>query len=167
MNIAIALNRPFLRYGYVMLTSVFENHKDIDLNIYVLHRDITDEDFADYKKLAEEYSQTLTTICITEEMIPGGLPKTDKWPIEVYFRMMLPFLLSEEEKVLYLDTDIIVRGSLTDLYDIEMGDHLFAASVDNSDGNLSEKQHLIFDGVISTDPDFHYINSGVLLMNLS
>ena len=166
MNIAISLNKPFIRYGYVMLTSVFENHRNVELNVCVLHRDISDEEFKEYKSLAERYGQKLSTLCITEDMIPGDLPNTDKWPIEVYFRMMLPFLLSNEDKVLYLDTDIIVRNELTDLYDVDMGDKLFAAAVDNSDGNLSDKQHVIFDEVISSDQDFHYINSGVLLMNL-
>ncbi|MCR5055137.1 MAG: glycosyltransferase family 8 protein [Lachnospiraceae bacterium] len=167
MNIAIALNKKFLRYGYVMLTSLFENNKDEDISVTVLHRGLTEADFRNYMELAGKYGQRLSPLEITEEMIPSGLPSTEKWPIEVYFRLMLPFLLPESvERLLYLDTDIIVGRPLKELYEIDLSGNLMAAVPDNSDGNLSDLQNRIFEEIIASDRDFHYMNSGVLLMDI-
>ncbi len=168
MNIAIALNEKFLRYGYVMLTSLFYNNKDEDITVYVLHRDIPEAAFEDYRALGTEHGNTIIPMEITEDMVPSDLPNTDKWPIEVYFRLVLPFLLTEDvDRLLYLDTDIIVDRSLEELYGMKMGDALMAAVPDNSDGKLSDAQMQIFGSIIETDRDFHYVNSGVILMNIA
>lgn len=168
MNIAIALNEKFLRYGYVMLTSLFENNSKEEVSVTVLHRGIDDSRFEPYRLLAQRYNAAVTPMDITCDMIPGDLPNTDKWPIEVYFRLMLPFLLPVSvERLLYLDTDIIVDRSLKDLYEMDFDGSLIAAVPDNSDGKLSEKQMSIFSKIMDEVSDFHYVNSGVILMNIS
>jgi lipopolysaccharide biosynthesis glycosyltransferase len=88
-------------------------------------------------------------------------------------RLLLGQLLSDCDRVLYLDTDIFVRRSLAELYDADLGDKIIAAVPDNygnSDGitpcssvgviGLSEyRKHLS----IIKNP---YLNSGVLLIDL-
>lgn len=168
MNIAIALNEKYIRYGYVMLTSLFENNRDEDICVTVLHRGISNDRFDPYHLLASKYGAKISPLEITEDMVPDNLPNTDKWPIEVYFRLMLPFLLPKEvDRLLYLDTDIIVDNPLNGLYDMDMGDALMAAVPDNSDGKLSEVQMQIFGDILESEPDFHYVNSGVILMNIA
>lgn len=67
-------------------------------------------------------------------------------------------LLPDLDKVLYLDGDILVRGDLSALFDIDLGDRLLAAAPDT--------------GVLSFHRPVHeevatYFNSGVMLMNLA
>ena len=170
MNIAIALNEAFLRYGYVLLTSIFENNRSWDVTVYVLYRGIDEDRFAAYLKLASEYGQKVIPVEVPETMIPSDLPVTDKWTLEIYFRLALPELLPKEaERVLYLDTDVAVDDDLRELYDADIagvdGDYLIAGSPDISDGNLSDLQKELFVDMLK-DEGFHYINSGVIVMNI-
>lgn len=67
-------------------------------------------------------------------------------------------ILSTVDKVLYVDGDIIVKGDVTELYDIELGNN-YAATVRDMGGELYKK----FNERIGIK---EYFNSGVLLMNL-
>jgi lipopolysaccharide biosynthesis glycosyltransferase len=63
------------------------------------------------------------------------------------------------DKVLYLDTDIVVRGSLTELWNTNISVHALAAVAhDDDEDHLREAL-----GLPKGTP---YFNSGVLLMNL-
>ncbi len=69
----------------------------------------------------------------------------------------LPNLLTEYDKVLYLDGDIIVRSDLSKLYTTNIGDCLLGAVADT--GGIYYKQKY-------TDMVEVYFNSGVMLLNL-
>lgn len=81
-----------------------------------------------------------------------------------YYRLLLPELL-EEEKCLYLDSDIVVCENISELYNIdltgyEVGGVVAPSSVVYSDRNFERQKKI---GI----PDMKsYINAGVLLMNL-
>jgi len=74
-----------------------------------------------------------------------------------YLRLLLPDLLPQEQKILYLDCDLIINKSLAALYDTNISNYKYAGVIDKI-GSKSSK----------IDPIFKqsYVNSGVLLMNL-
>lgn len=77
------------------------------------------------------------------------------------YRLLLPDLLPEYDKVMYIDCDIIVRNNLVKLYrSVDLGNHylaaVFEAPMDFQLGHLK---------VIGCHPD-EYVNSGFLIMNL-
>ncbi len=166
MNIAIALNEKYARYGYVLLVSIFENNKSEEITVYVLNRDLSDKSLKEYAELAEKYNQIIMPIRIEKDMMPSDLPSTDSWTVEIYFRILLPYITKTDvERVLYLDTDTIVTGFLGELYNTPFDGNYFCASIDNSSGKLSDTQMKIFGNIIEKDSDFSYCNSGVLLIN--
>ena len=55
INIATALNSKYMRYAYVMLTSLFTNQPDADIHVYLLHSDLSPQDIAYLQELADEY----------------------------------------------------------------------------------------------------------------
>jgi lipopolysaccharide biosynthesis glycosyltransferase len=84
----------------------------------------------------------------------------------VYYRLLLPDLLYQMDKVLYLDTDVIIRDSLEELYNREFGDSWLIGAHDVSVNYV--RWHFFYS--LSKNPlnlkREKYINSGVLLMNL-
>ena len=48
---------------------------------------------------------------------------------EIYFRLMAADVLPEEDKVLYMDCDVIVREDVAHLYAEDIGDALLGAYV--------------------------------------
>lgn len=77
------------------------------------------------------------------------------------FRLLLPEILPEYDKVLYIDCDVIVRNSLAELYDsTELGDNLLAAVYEAPIEKQGERWT-----ALGCDPH-RYFNSGFLMMNL-
>ena len=74
-----------------------------------------------------------------------------RWSYMSMMRLALTKLLPEEEKVLWLDSDTIVDGDLTELFAMDMTGYYFAGCKECDKSN----------------EQFSYINSGVLMMNLA
>ena len=80
-----------------------------------------------------------------------------------YYRLLIPELIPEYDKVIYSDVDIIFRMDLSELYSVDLGDNYIAATLDLG-LNLGE------DGIkyIKSIPEFHigeYLQSGLIVLN--
>ena len=78
--------------------------------------------------------------------------------LSAYYRLKLPSILVELDKVLYLDCDVIVNTSLKDLYDTDITDY-YAAGV--KDIAMTSSGY-----VPKLENNNIYFNTGVLLLNL-
>lgn len=83
-------------------------------------------------------------------------------PLETYFRLLLPELLPEVERVIYLDIDTMVYQNLLSLWQFDLKGACLAASRDR-DVETILRWHLPRIGY--TEEDI-YINAGVLLLDL-
>lgn len=83
-----------------------------------------------------------------------------------FFKFLIPEVLDEDiEKVIYLDSDIIVNLDINELWQIELGDHPVAA-VENFGLKVVDPlkySDLLRDGFAKVED---YFNSGMLVMNL-
>ena len=80
-----------------------------------------------------------------------------------YYRLLIPELIPEYDKVVYADADIVFRMDLSELYSIDLGHNYIAATRDLG-LNLGE------DGkrYINSMPELHlgdYIQSGFIILN--
>ena len=94
-----------------------------------------------------------------------------------YFRLFIPLVFREYAKVLYLDSDTLVREDVARLYSLALGDNLLAAARDYGDLYL-EQGTLEYNGkkmacaaylcdVLRLEKSGDYFNSGVLLWNIT
>lgn len=74
-----------------------------------------------------------------------------------YLRLFAPDLLTNEDKLLYLDCDTLVLTDVMSLYNTPLQDARFAGCIDETGGKTSRVPRVAGD---------KYINSGVLLMDL-
>lgn len=168
MNVAIAINAKYVRYAYVMLSSLFSNNKNSEICVYILHGESLENGREILERLAEKYEQKVIFIKINNDMLSKRLPlNSPNWTIEIYYRLMLPELLPEcIDRILYLDVDMIVNGSLTELYTIDFEDKLFCVCKDMSAKNgLTDIQNRLFTNLLSQG-GFTYFNSGMMLWNI-
>ncbi len=89
----------------------------------------------------------------------------DYFSAATYYRLFIPELYPQYNKVLYLDCDITILSDIADLYNVEMEDNLIAAA---PDGVMQDIQ--IFrdyaEKIVGVHTYRHYINAGVVVMNL-
>jgi lipopolysaccharide biosynthesis glycosyltransferase len=92
--------------------------------------------------------------------------KTGAWYTKsIYFRLLLPELLPEIDKIIYLDTDLIVLHNLCELYNNDLGDNMLAACLDTINIRVLWYGYGYANCILPVKRR-QYINSGVLIMNL-
>jgi lipopolysaccharide biosynthesis glycosyltransferase len=97
-----------------------------------------------------------------------GLPLWGRMSIATYDKLQVPELLPRGiSKVLWLDADILALGSVAELWDRELGDHLALAVRDCLVPRVSSPFGVAAHREVGLDPATPYFNAGVMLMNLS
>lgn len=89
--------------------------------------------------------------------------------LETYYRFLIQGLLPFYDKVVYLDSDLVVEGDIAELYRTKMGDNLIAGVVDvDFLGNLNMKHGDRMDyarEVLKLSDPYGYFQAGVLVLN--
>lgn len=155
---------PFLA---VALQSLIENaSKDYKYLIKILHTNVQKEHMKQIEKYEDEnVSIEFVDLSYYIEKVKDKLYTRDYYTNTTYFRLFLPELYPQYDKVLYLDSDIIVVGDISELYNTQMGTNLIAAAPDDiiQYNKVFQDYAELVVGVAKYE---HYFNAGVLLMNL-
>jgi lipopolysaccharide biosynthesis glycosyltransferase len=85
----------------------------------------------------------------------------------IYARLLIPNLLPQQiEKALYLDSDLVVRGNISELWNMPFEEKSLLAARDRI-GFVGAPSGIANHRELGIPADAPYFNSGVLLMNLS
>lgn len=161
MNILVTLDENYVPYLNVMLFSLIEKNPDEGINLYVLHTSIRDEVMSGTRRIIGK-NGTLNMLCANEAALSDA-PTTSRYPKEIYYRIFAAkYLPKELDRVLYLDPDVIINGSLAELYSMDMGEAFYAAASHTESAVMQKVNKLRLD----MEEESPYINSGVMLMNL-
>ena len=163
IHIAAATDATYLKYCAAMLLSLADHHTDEPLEIHLLTNGVSDEEKDYLSGLLENGIRHIHYYNIENdrlETMPQG--KESYISRMTYSRLFLGELLPETvEKVIYLDCDILVEGSLRGLWNTPLNGRLLAAVEDLNSADIT-----IY-GRLGINPQEHvYFNAGVLLLNL-
>lgn len=166
INITLSLNSKYMRYAYVMLTSLFENQPDsLDIHVYLLHSDLTEEDRSHLGNLVKSYGGKVYWCPVDAEVFSANLPVSANWSLETYYRLLLVDILPEDvERIIYLDVDIIINHSLEDLFFTDLDGKLLGACEDINKPPFGDNRDAIFSEQIQNG--FTYFCAGVMLLNI-
>lgn len=169
MNIAVQFNRKYLLYITVMLKSLCMNNME-HIDLYVLNSALGETDYEKLKQYLNGYDLEIHDIKVDLNTFDNDLPQSETWPIEVYFKLCLVDLLPDSvDRILFLDADIIINGSLKELYsmDFEGKDMLVAPDANGmfSLRSINPKQYEMLS--CKYGEDYVYFNSGMILMNIA
>ena len=158
ITIAYAPDVNFVPLTLASMASVLKNaRKNDEIEFVIMHANLEDKYLQTFDNLRAIKDYSLRKIKIDEKIF-DGFPCPNWVTIEAWFRCLLADSLPDEDVVLYLDCDTIVRGSLHELFKIELGDNLVGVIEDVSESKQKAKG-------IALDDNF-YFNSGVMLINL-
>ena len=155
---------PFLA---VALQSLIDNSSETNTySVKVLNTDISDEN----KRRIAKYERKNVDIEFVDlnyyiKKIKDKLYTRDYYSKNTYFRLFIPNLYPQYDKVLYLDSDIVILDDIANLYNFDMGDELVAAAPDDII-QFNEVFQLYAEKVVGVADYRRYFNAGVLLMNL-
>ena len=119
-----ACDDNFVKYTIVSLNSMIKNaSKSEKYQVYVLHTFITDEMKEQLLKLQNENFE-ISFCDVTEQLnsIQDRLPVRDYYSKTTYYRLFIAEMFPEYEKTIYIDSDTIVQGDISELYSIGIGE---------------------------------------------
>ncbi|HEV8116333.1 MAG TPA: glycosyltransferase, partial [Acidimicrobiales bacterium] len=151
-----------LPHAAAMAASLVANGGEAALRIHLLHDDSVSD--ADRTRLADWLAGLgvqLTCYRIDDARLEG-LPTAGFTGKGSWYRVFLPDLLPEVDRLLYLDVDLLVLDSLAPLRAVDLGDAYLAAVT-----NVFEPAHLHRPAELGLAGPADYFNAGVLLMNLA
>ena len=161
MNLFYTINNKYVPQLGAAICSVCENNRATDeIHFYIGAQDITPENQHLLSELTKRYDRLITFIAIKDIREQLGFEfDSSGWNEIVVARLLIDRLLPVDvHRVLYLDGDTIVRGSLKELWETDMKGNAIAASIEPT-ANYARKKAL----GLETLP---YFNSGVLLYDL-
>jgi lipopolysaccharide biosynthesis glycosyltransferase len=101
------------------------------------------------------------------EVNPADFYGNHRWvkyyTIGCMFRLIMPRVLKNLNRLIYLDADLLFNRDIKDLWDIDISGYSLAAVKDVIFDNGITQPKFVEEGIVSKD---RYFNSGVLLMNL-
>ncbi len=154
-DIVYCSNTKYLPHLAASLISLLSNNRRISFCIYIINNDIDEIGFLKLRNITNDFNCNLFDIKVQEALfenfkLSGHIDK------QTYYRLLIPNLVNAK-RVVYLDADLIVLGSIEKILNIDLLDYPIAAVE-----NPGFKNH----SLLGMNPDSKYFNAGVLVMNL-
>lgn len=153
------------RYTPYMGTSIFSllenNAQSFDrIYLHIVDNGISQEKKEKLLRQSAEYQNVATIFEDLREYLSQIHPAVENgWDVSIYGRFFADVIVDEEvERVLYLDSDTIVNGSLEELMSIDLEGYCLAGVRDVSEKDQKK--------ALKMDADAYYVNSGVLVINI-
>lgn len=161
INICFAIHDEkgtYAKHTAVSMLSVFLHTEDM-VRVFLLHDEtLSNKSMQRFDAMAKKYGHSIEyyLIDVVDEWI--NLKNINTFTVGTMFRLLIPKVLpSDIDKVLYLDSDIVVDMDISELWNMNFGNKLILG-----------RKELHYDNPIfeqGVDEDT-YINAGVLLFNL-
>ncbi|MBV9487632.1 MAG: glycosyltransferase family 8 protein [Frankiaceae bacterium] len=145
-----------------MLTSLVSANEGTSIDVHFLHDDrLLPRDLANLGAMVKSYGATWSPIAVSEEST-ARFPHTERYGYSAWYRILLPDLLPDLARVLYLDSDLLILDRMTPLYDTPLeGCYLGAVTQPTPPAEIGRLVRSL--GL----PDAaSYFNSGVMTLDL-
>lgn len=166
INIAIGTDENYVKQSCVLIKSIMEAAKeDCKYEFYILiDKDVSVKSKKYFLLFEKQYSYCHIIFKQIDNQIRDAYIRIKHITPVTYARLLLPDLL-DEEKCVYLDSDIIVCEDIAELFAISMDEYEIAGVKAPHYHQLPDqgREYMRQTGIPSMD---RYINAGVLLLNL-
>lgn len=160
-----ACDSNYTKYAMVSMKSLIVNaSKDYEYHIYILHTGIENQIQEQVKRL-EEAHVSIIFVDVSAQLaeMEKKLPLRDYYSLTTYYRLFIADMFPEIDKAIYIDSDTVVPGDISELYAYDLQDN-YVAGVRDQVVIQNEIFSDYVEKVLGIDRD-KYFNAGMLLMN--
>lgn len=162
MNILYASDDNFASIMGISILSLFENNKKVkDIQVYIINDEISEDNVKKIESIFREYERPLPKwkrVKSINEVLSMEVYE-DRFAQTQYARLFLEEIIEEtEERILYLDCDLIINDSIEELWNMELDGKVGAA--------LADAFSSLYRANIGLEPNDLMFNSGVMLIDM-
>lgn len=162
LNVLYFSSDLFVDVAAVSIVSLLENNKNFkDISIYYIDDNISKNKKSQLETLVNSYSRKIYFIPAPDPSIFFSFNFKERYQMgHSYMRMCIGSLIPYNvDRILCLDSDTLILGNLSELWNIEMGDNILAGVADCLNMKaFSRRLHLNTNNI--------YCNAGMFLINL-
>lgn len=157
INICTLSDNNYAQHLGVMIASVLINSKKEDkIAIHVLDGGISEKNKKRLERLKSIKNFSINYHKVNDEDLKEC--KSSYLPLVSYYNFLPQKYLPNLNKIVFLDSDMVILDSLSELFSIDIGNNVIAACEDPV-GRINMKRLGISD-------DYFYFNTGTMIMNL-
>ena len=165
VQIFYACDDNFVKYTIVSLHSMQQNaSKGFKYHVHILHTEISDEMKRRVLELQND-SFEISFDDVTEYLssISDKLPIRDYYSKTTYYRLFIAEMFPEYDKAIYIDSDTVVQGDISELYKINIDDAYVGAC--HEQAMLQEDVYGTYVEKVVGVPRYNFFNAGMLVIN--
>ena len=156
INICLSTDKFYLPHLTTTIKSIVENNQDFYLKIYIINKNLDNKSFQGINESILHNRKVEIINCKFDSSFLNDFPVADHFSIETYYRLFINKFLGNK-KIIYLDSDLIVCGSLEELWNIKLGEFCIGA--------VAEGPSIRHEG-LGMNRNEEYFNAGVMLIDL-
>lgn len=157
MTVAVCVDGGFVKHALVMVASLLNSGQSLAFDVHVFHAAANAVDLAEFDLLFEGETRHRCELRAISLDQFESFPASASISVGTYARLLVPHLLPDRAKTLYLDADLIVQDDLASFWRTNLAGYAAAVVEDP----LCDNRDAI--GFMPVEP---YFNAGVMLMNL-
>lgn len=158
LNVLYSTDLNYAPHAAASIYSLLDNNRGFEkINIYIIDDDISEEYKECFERILDGFSNASIIFYPFKKLKPRLQIKETWFAMVGYARLMLSEI-TEAEKILYIDCDTIINGSLKELWETDLEGYCI--------GGVQDNPALYALQAIGMDDNDRYINSGVMLINL-
>lgn len=169
----MAADDGYVPYLSALLQSIVDvADKKNRYDLVILTTDITPEHQAILKDQIEQKNVSLRFYDVTALASDRtkDIALRGHFQIETYYRLLMQEVFEDWDKVLYLDSDMIVLKDIAEVFDTDVKEHLLAACKDADTAGLyngyEPGRKPYTDDVLKLEDPYGYFQAGTILFNL-
>lgn len=166
ISISVCIDEVYSQYLSTFLYSLNKSQTS-PVDLYVIYRTLSPNTIDSLQQLCTIFNYVNIFFVEVPKELERNLSRislnNNKLPLDAYLRLLLPALLPQLDKVIYMDVDILVIGALDELWNFDLNGACIGAVKDLSftlDKNSWAYQFMLDNGM-------NYFNSGMLMMDLN
>jgi len=160
IHIACAIDNAYAKHCACMILSLLDHcPSDVQerLQIHIITDGLEKGELRKFKRTVR--NKCVLKFYTIDNSVLKDAPLSHHLTLSTYYRILLPRILDENiEKVLYLDSDLIVRHDINELWNVNVSSDYIVASRE-----YIPQSHL---NNIRMSENSKYFNAGILLINL-
>lgn len=126
MNVYLTTARKNYKYAYVAIRSLFEQNRNSEIYLYIVSEDLEESDLRYELELAEVYENHIIILRFDEQAAQKYITfsSKDHWAVGAMssYWMFHELLPREVERIIVIESDTVVVGDLSDIYNMDFED---------------------------------------------